>query len=70
MRKILLTLATILASIVANAATTYTVTVVYNGTTATVTIPSEISSYVQNLNGSSSHVKLLQTSTTDKNPGE
>ena len=70
MRKIILTLATVLACIVANAATTYTVTVVYNGTTATVTIPSEVSSYVQNLNGSSSHVKLLQTSTANKNPGE
>lgn len=70
MRKLILTLVAILTCIAASAAT-YTVTVVYNGSTATVSIPSAISGYVTNVTeGSSSHVKLLQTSTTDKNPGE
>ena len=55
---------------VASAATDYVVTVVYNGTTASVSIPSEISGYVTNESGTSSHVKLLQTSTSDANPGE
>jgi hypothetical protein len=46
------------------------VKVEYNGNSAVVTIPAAASGYVSNLNGESSHVKLLQTSTTTKNPGE
>ena len=53
-----------------NSTKTYTVTVAYDGTKAVVTIPNEVSDYVTNLNGESSHVKLLQTSTTTANPGE
>lgn len=70
MRKLFLSLAAMLVSMAASAATSYTVTVVYNGTTATVTIPSEVSGYVTNLSGTSSHVKLAQSSTSDNNPGE
>lgn len=70
MRRLLLTLAAVLTGIAASAATIYTVTVVYNGTTATVTIPGGVSSYVQCESGTSSHVKLTQTSTADQNPGE
>lgn len=70
MRKLLLTLAAILICIAANAATSYTVNVVYNGTTATITIPSEVSGYVTCMSGTSSHVKLVQTSTSANNPGE
>ena len=47
------------------------VTVVYNGTTATVTIPNDLTGYVTCSSGSSSHVKLVQSddvseSTTDE----
>ena len=70
MNKILnTTLAAILISTAASAADII-VKVEYNGNSAVVTIPTEASAYVNNLNGESSHVKLLQTSTTEKNPGE
>ena len=69
MKKILYTLAALLFSTAASAADII-VKVEYNGNSAAVTIPAEASGYVSNLNGESSHVKLLQTSTTTKNPGE
>ena len=70
MKKILYTLAALLISTAASAADII-VKVEYNGNSAVVTIPSEASSYVQlESDKSSSHVKLLQTSTTAKNPGE
>ncbi|MBQ6200659.1 MAG: carbohydrate-binding domain-containing protein [Prevotella sp.] len=70
MNKILnTTLAAILFCTAASAADII-VKVEYNGNSAVVTIPTEASAYVNNLNGESSHVKLLQTSTTEKNPGE
>jgi len=72
MNKFLLSLAAVLLSMAASAATTktYTVAVVYDGTKATVTIPEEISNYVSCPSGESSHVKLIQTSTAAANPGE
>ncbi|MBP5776045.1 MAG: carbohydrate-binding domain-containing protein [Prevotella sp.] len=70
MRKLFLTLAAILMCVAANAATSYTVTVVYNGSTATVSIPGEVSGYVTCQSGTSAHVKLVQLSTSDNNPGE
>lgn len=72
MNKLFYTLAALLFSMAASAATTktYTVTVVYNGTEATVTIPSEITNYVSCPSGESSRVRLIQTSTTAANPGE
>ena len=73
MNKFLLSLAAVLLSMAASAANsskTYTVTVVYDGTKATVTIPGEVSSYVSCTSGESSHVKIIQTSTAAKNPGE
>ena len=69
MKKILYTLAALLISTAASAADII-VKVEYNGNSAVVTIPAAASDYVSNLNGESSHVKLLQTSTTTKNPGE
>ena len=69
MNKILMSLAAVLLSMAASAADII-VKVEYNGNSAVVTIPAEASGYVSNLNGESSHVKLLQTSTTTKNPGE
>ena len=72
MNKFLMSLAAVLLSMAASAATTktYTVAVVYDGTKATVTIPEEISNYVSCISGESSHVKLIQTSTDTANPGE
>ena len=73
MNKILLTLAAILLSMAAsadNSTKTYTVTVAYDGDKATVSIPEAITGYVSCPSGESSHVKLVQTSTTDVNPGE
>ena len=62
MNKILnTTLAAILFCTAASAADII-VKVEYNGNSAVVTIPTEASAYVNNLNGESSHVKLLQTS--------
>ena len=69
MNKILMSLAAVLLSMAASAADII-VKVEYNGNSAVVTIPAAASGYVSNLNGESSHVKLLQTSTTTKNPGE
>ena len=69
MNKILMSLAAVLLSMAASAADII-VKVEYNGNSAVVTIPAEASGYVSNLNGESSHVKLLQTSTTTANPGE
>lgn len=71
MKKLSLTLVALLLCIAAKAATSYTVKIVYDGSSATVTIPGEITNYVKNLtSGTSSHVKLEQTSTSDNNPGE
>ena len=69
MNKLFYTLAALLFSTAASAADII-VKVEYNGNSAVVTIPAAASGYVQNLNGESSHVQLLQTSTTAKNPGE
>lgn len=63
MRKQLLFLAASLWAVSLQAANP-TVTVVFNGTTATVTIPADLTSYVSCSSGTSSHVKLLQASTT------
>ena len=72
MNKYLISLAAVLLSMAASAAETktYTVAVVYDGTKATVTIPEAIAGYVSCPSGESSHVKLIQTSTTTSNPGE
>lgn len=70
MKRHLTTLAAVLLSMAAFAADSYTVSVVYDGTKATVSIPDAISSYVSCSSGESSHVKLIQTSTSSDNPGE
>ena len=67
MKKILYTLAALLFSTAASAAIKYTVTVVYDGTKAIVTIPNELSSYVTCPSGESSHVKLIQAETVGEN---
>ena len=69
MNKLFYTLAALLFSTAASAADII-VKVEYNGNNAVVTIPTEASGYVQCESGDASHVKLIQTSTTEKNPGE
>ena len=74
MKRYLFTLAAILLSMAAsadNSTKTYTVSVVYDGAKATVTIPEQLSGYVTCLSGESSHVKLIQAETvSDKTTGE
>lgn len=70
MRKLILTMAAVLSCMAAHADTNPTVTITYDGTTATVNIPDEAGSYVSCPSGTSSHVKIVQTSTADSNPGE
>lgn len=70
-KKLLFLAATLWAVSLQAADNNPTVTVVFNGTTATVTIPADLTNYVSCSSGTSSHVKLLQASTvTDKTPGE
>ena len=78
MKKLLLIPAAILASISsAWAVADNTVEVVFNGTSATVTVASNISSYVTVQSGTSSHVKIVQAesfagvdATVDNTDGE
>ena len=64
MKKTLLLLLTFVCSTgMMHAVSNNTVEIVYNGTTATVTIASNISSYVTLKSGTSSHVVLVQDST-------
>ena len=61
MKKHLLTLFTLMtAGLTALAVSNNTVEIVYNGQTATVTVASNISSYVTVQSGTSSHVKIVQ----------
>lgn len=62
MKKLLLIIAVVLAGTnTATAVDNNTVEIVYNGSSATVTIASNISNYVTVSSGSSSHVKLIQS---------
>ena len=70
MRKFILSIAAMLSCMAALADTNPTVLIHYEGTTATITIPSEASGYVSCTSGSSSHVNIQQSSTTADNPGE
>lgn len=76
-RSILAALMLLLGVTQGHAIDANTVTVVYSGTTATVTIASNISSYVKCTSGTSSHVVLVQDesfagidATTDNEDGE
>ena len=70
MRKFILSIAAMLSCMAALADTNPTVLIHYEGTTATITIPSEASGYVSCTSGSSSHVNIQQSSTAADNPGE
>lgn len=69
-KTLLLGVATLLATLSAQAVEDNVVAITYNGSTATIEIASNIASYVNCTSGTSSHVKLIQSSTTTKNPGE
>ena len=71
MKKSLLIVTVLMAGFsAAHAQTDNTVTVVYSGTSATVTVASNISSYVTVESGTSSHVKLVQSESLDATVGE
>ena len=70
MKKLLLSIATLMATLSAQAIEDNVVAITYNGSTATIEIASNVASYVNCTSGTSSHVKLIQSSTTTKNPGE
>jgi len=72
MKKYLFTLAALLMCSAASAdkEDPVTVTVSYDGATATVDIPDAASDYVTCESGTSSYVRLIQTSTAERNPGE
>ncbi|WP_081783584.1 carbohydrate-binding domain-containing protein [Xylanibacter brevis] len=60
-RTILSTLALLLSTAASFAVSNNTVEIIFNGTTATVNIAENISSYVTLQSGTSSHVKLIQS---------
>ena len=70
MKRMILAMMAIISCLSISAADSYTVTITYDGSSATVSIPSAISSYVSCSSGSSSHVRLIQKSTATSNPGE
>lgn len=70
MKRLILAMMAIISSLSISAADSYTVTITYDGSSATVSIPSAISSYVSCSSGTSSHVRLIQSSTSTANPGE
>ena len=70
MKKLVLTLAAILTCIVMKAEEKITVTVAYNGATATVSIPDGAEKYVTCSSGTDSHVQIEQLLTKDNNPNE
>ena len=70
MKRLILAMMAIISCLSISAADSYTVTITYDGSSATVSIPSAISSYVSCSSGSSSHVRLIQKSTATSNPGE
>ena len=70
MKRLFMAFVALILCLCASAADTYKVTVAYDGNKATVSIPSEVASYVSCQSGTSAHVKLIQSSTTTANPGE
>ena len=65
MKKFLFSIALMATALTAQAIDNNTVEVVYNGTTATVTVADNIANYVTVTSGTSSHVKLTQTNTNN-----
>ncbi len=61
MKKLFIAIATLMVSMTVWAQETITVSVVFNGTTATVSIPESASQYVSCASGEASHVELVQS---------
>ncbi len=70
MKKIMISLLVLLMTAAGFAATTNTVTIVYNGNTATVTPTSDIADYITVSSGNSSHVKIIQSDQVSDATGE
>ena len=70
MRKLLLGVATLLATLSASAIDDNTVVVTYDGNSASIEIASNISNYVSCTSGTSSHVKLVQSDNVNDKVGE
>ena len=70
MKKLLLSVATIVATLSASAIENNEVIITFDGNTANVEIASNINSYVSCSSGTSSHVKLLQSENVNDKVGE
>ena len=70
MKKIMISLLVLLITAAGFAATTNTVTIVFNGNTATVTPTSDIADYITVSSGNSSHVKIIQSDQVSDATGE
>lgn len=70
MKKIMISLLALLMTATGFAATTNTVTIVFNGNTATVTPTSDIADYITVSSGNSSHVKIIQSDQVSDATGE
>lgn len=70
MKKIMFSLLALLMTAAGFAATTNTVTIVFNGNTATVTPTSDIADYITVSSGNSSHVKIIQSDQVSDATGE
>ena len=70
MKKIMISLLALLMTAAGFAATTNTVTIVFNGNTATVTPTSDIADYITVSSGNSSHVKIIQSDQVSDATGE
>lgn len=70
MKKIMISLLVLLMTATGFAATTNTVTIVFNGNTATVTPTSDIADYITVSSGNSSHVKIIQSDQVSDATGE
>ena len=72
MKRLILSLSALMASIGSVIAQTAdnTVDIFFNGTSATVSVAANISSYITVTSGSSSHVKLVQSGSVNESVGE
>ena len=70
MKKLFFIITAFMATTAVNAVDDNTVEIFYNGSSATVTVANNISSYITNLSNGSSHVKLIQGSGVNDKVGE
>ena len=70
MKKLFFIITAFMATTAVNAVDDNTVEIFYNGSSATITVANNISSYITNLSNGSSHVKLIQGSGVNDKVGE